>query len=41
MIFKEQEMSNSWDEMRQAKEDMYFEKQNRESLEKLKEETIS
>lgn len=28
-------MSNSWDEMRKAKEDSYFDKKNRESLEKL------
>jgi hypothetical protein len=39
--FKEQKMSNSWDEMRQAKEDMFFEKQNREALEKLKAERMN
>jgi hypothetical protein len=29
-------MSNSWDDMRRAKEDMFFEKQNKEALEKIK-----
>ncbi len=28
-------MTNSWDEMRRAKEDSYFEKKNREALERL------
>ena len=28
-------MSNSWDEMRKAKEESYFEKKNREALERL------
>lgn len=28
-------MSNSWDSMRKAKEDGYFEKKNREALERL------
>jgi len=29
-------MSDSWDEMKRAKEDMYFEEQNRKALERLK-----
>ena len=29
-------MSNSWDDMRRAKEDMFFEKQNKEALDKIK-----
>lgn len=28
-------MSNSWDEMRKAKEESYFDKKNREALERL------
>ena len=28
-------MTNSWDEMRKAKEESYFDKKNRESLERL------
>ena len=28
-------MTNSWDEMRKAKEDSYFEKRNREALERI------
>ena len=30
-------MSNSWDEMKRAKEDMYFEEQNKKALERIKE----
>ena len=30
-------MSNSWDEMKRAKEDLFFEKQNLEALKKIKE----
>lgn len=29
-------MSDSWNEMRKAKEDMYFEQQNKEALQKIK-----
>lgn len=29
-------MANSWDDMRRAKEESYFEKRNRESLERLR-----